>query len=262
MKASRGRLWARSPAMQALVSRDVWYRHLKARHANFVRLKCRTDVCTFCHKYDKVLLPSLKRDIEASRSSVQQIQEDYFARLDEHWDAMKAQGRTDPDDRCSLQYVKFCKLYMDRCASTRMRQPSAPGTIARRQDLKEAEAAASTTLQKYQDILECCAHHFASVRRQHEARESLETLLAEDAVLVQLDYMENMTWPLGPEEASDWFWATSRESMTTLGFFVSFWRNGVQLKEYHHYISQVLNHDSAYACQCLTPSCMFIKVLF
>ena len=251
LKSSRGRLWARSTAMQSLLSRAVWYRHLKLKHPNFVRLKCRTDVCTFCHKYDKVLLPALKRDLEASRGSVQSAQADYFEALDKHWEAMKADGRTDPDDRCSLQFVNFMKLFMDRRAAQRMREKTTPGTVARRQDLKEAEAAACNTMQKYKDILECCAHHFASVRRQHEHRESLEISLAKDACLIQLDFMENMTWPLGPEEASDWFWATSRESMTTLGFFVSYWRDGLLVKEYYHYISQVLNHDSAFACQCL-----------
>ena len=97
----------------------------------------------------------------------------------------------------------------------------------------------------------CGSHHFHTVRRQHSQREAHEEKLPKDALLVQLDFMENMSWPLGPEEAQDWFWATSREAMTTLGFYVCVWRGNVLCKENYHYISQILNHDSAYACQCL-----------
>ena len=67
LKTSRGRLWARSSEMQQLLSRATWYLHLKRYHPNFVRLKCRTDVCTFCHEYDKVLLPALRRDLDKGR---------------------------------------------------------------------------------------------------------------------------------------------------------------------------------------------------
>jgi hypothetical protein len=140
---------------------------------------------------------------------------------------------------------------MDKTSSVRYRTAAAPGTVRGRQDLKEAEASGATTLRKYIDILECCAHHFAGVRRHHERREQQENNLPPNLLVVQLDYMENMTWPLGPEEAQDWFWATSRESMTTLGFYVSFWRNGCRHREYWHYISQVMNHDSAFAVACL-----------
>ena len=251
LNMSKRKLWHRSVAMQSLLSRPAWYKHMAAHHKNFVRLKTRTDVCCFCHKYDKGLLPALRKDLDAVRGGVQSVQNDYFAAMDSHWEAMKAAGRTDPDDQLSLQYVKFMKLFMDKTSSVRYRTAAAPGTVRGRQDLKEAEASGATTLRKYIDILECCAHHFAGVRRQHERREQRENNLPPNLLVVQLDYMENMTWPLGPEEAQDWFWATSRESMTTLGFYVSFWRNGCRHREYWHYISQVMNHDSAFAVACL-----------
>ena len=60
-----------------------------------------------------------------------------------------------------------------------------------------------------------------------------------------------MTWPLGPEEAQDWFWATARESMTTLGFYVHYWSEESEIREYYHYISQILNHDASHAVTAL-----------
>eukprot|EP00435_Cladocopium_sp_Y103_P031476 s1340_g8.t1 len=217
LKTSRGRLWARSAEMQQLLSRSTWYLHLKTYHPNFVRLKCRTDVCTFCHKYDKVLLPALRRDLDKGRGQIIAVHTPYFNSMDEHWASMEAAQRTDPDGQLSLQYVKFMKLFIDKTAADRLRVPSQPGTVTWRQQLKEAEAAASDTLKKYVGILESCVHHFSTVRRQHQTREQQENHLPEKSLLIQLDFMENMTWPLGPEEAQDWFWATARESMTTLG---------------------------------------------
>ena len=170
LKGSRSRLWARSEAMQALMSRPVWYKHLKAHHGNFVRLKCRTDVCTFCHKYDKVLLPALRKDLTAAHEQVENASSNYFSDLDAHWQAMK-QHLSYPDDALSLQYVKFFKLFLDKNAEERMRQPTPVGTVASRQQLKEAEAAASSSLAKYVEILQSCSHHFHTVRRQHSQRE-------------------------------------------------------------------------------------------
>ena len=251
LKSSRGRLWARSPAMQSLLSRPVWYKHLRAHHANFVRLKCRTDVCTFCHKYDKVLLPALRKDLASARGEVESVDAKYFESFDKHWESMKAQNRTDPDDCLSLQHVKFFKLFLDKTSDERSQKATPLGTVAFRQRLKEAEAKASHMMANYLDVLESCSHHFQTVHRQHQRREFLEDQLSKDSILVQLDFMENMSWPLGPEEAQDWFWATSRETMTTLGFYVCRWKGRALCKENYHYVSQILNHDSAYACQCL-----------
>ena len=152
------------------------------------------------------------------------------------------------------------RLFVDRNAPAGMKRATPAGMFNFRQKLKEAEALASTTLRKYIDILECCVHHFGTARRQRQEREHQEHNLPRNALLIQLDFMENMTWPLGPEEAQGWFWATSRESMTTLGFYVVLWAKGKCLRQNWRYISQVLNHDSAYACQCSYLGATLVKL--
>ena len=117
LNASKHKLWLRSEAMQRLLPRTTWYQHLAKHHRQFVRLKCRTDVCVFCHKYDKVLLlPELRRELSTRRGGVEAVDAEYFRQVDEHWAKMKAAGRTDPDDTLSLQYIKFLKLFMDKTA--------------------------------------------------------------------------------------------------------------------------------------------------
>lgn len=211
-----------------------------------VSCKCLSDFAFGQH-----YIPTRKKDLLAARGAVEALQSDYFAPMDVHWEKMKKEGRTDVDDWLSLQYVRTLKIFMDKTSLASMKIPTAPGKVKFRQDLKEAEAASIHTLSKYCTTLEACAHHFGAVQRQHEAREKLETSLPPTSMVLQLDYMENQSWPLGPEESQDWYWATSRQSMTTVGFYATFWKGGVQRKQYHHYISCILNHDSAYANQCL-----------
>ena len=117
-----------------------------------------------------------------------------------------------------------------------MKTATRPGIVRRRQDLKEAEAKACAMLGKYVEIFQACTHHFGTVRRQHEQRELLERHVPKHAVLIQLDYKENDSFPLGPEEAGNWYWATAREAVTTLGFYAVFWKDGQLYRQYWHYI--------------------------
>ena len=164
---------------------------------------------------------------------------------------MRDAGKADPDDMLSLQFVSKLKTYIDTTSAKRARQRTRPGTVKFRQDLREAEGAAGQRLMEQESLFQSCANHFATVRRQNRQRESLEADLPQGVVDIQLDFMQNMTWPLGPEEAQDWFWATAREQMTTLGFYCHFFAEGAEQRQYHHYISQILNHDSAFAIVCL-----------
>lgn len=95
------------------------------------------------------------------------------------------------------------------------------------------QAFASTTLEKYIDKL-CPPFRNSAAATRKSANRS--TICPRNALLIQLDFMENMTWPLGVEEAQDWFWATSRESMTTLGLYVVLWAEGKCLRQNRHYI--------------------------
>ena len=74
---------------------------------------------------------------------------------------MRDPEQTDPDDILSLQ--KF------------------------RQDLKEAEAVASRTLKEVGSLLQTCANHFATVRRQNRQRESLDADLPHSVANIQLN---------------------------------------------------------------------------
>ncbi|CAK8988483.1 Uncharacterized protein SCF082_LOCUS1409 [Durusdinium trenchii] len=117
--------------------------------------------------------------------------------------------------------------------------------------LKEAEAKASNLFKGELQTLEACEHHFHSWRRQHRERERLETELPATAVLVQLDYAENLTIPVGPVEEQSWFWATARLSASVLCFCVRFWEDGKLRSLYLNYVSQILDHTALHAALAL-----------
>ena len=56
----------------------IWYLHLEKHHKQFQKLKCRSDVCTYCPKYDTTILPMLRRGLERCVGGVRSVQEDYF----------------------------------------------------------------------------------------------------------------------------------------------------------------------------------------
>ncbi|CAE8655101.1 unnamed protein product [Polarella glacialis] len=249
LKRSKRKLWTTSLAMQKLMKRSTWYVHLKKHHPEFVKMKCRTDVCAFCHKYDKVFLPSLRILVGQSESRVQALQPDYFDACQQQWDKMKLAGKTDPDDKLSLQYVRAAIKYMERMLAARAATilPDHAGALEHRGALHAEEASAIADLNKARSTLEVCEHHFSGVQRQSGFREGMIDKLDVSHVDIQLDFMENMSTPLGPEESQEWFWATARESITTLGFYAHYWKDGKEVHHYYHYISKIMNHDSAFS---------------
>lgn len=83
-----------------------------------------------------------------------------------------------------------------------------PGNLLRLHELREKELEALKILRGTLATLEACEHHFHSVRRQHYCREQLEVAMLPGTLLLQLDYAENVTIPVGPVEEQSWFWAT------------------------------------------------------
>ena len=122
---------------------------------------------------------------------VQSTEATYFAKLEEHWSSLVAAGKTDPDGKSSLQFVRGAVQYMNKTMEARSRMPDSAVPGARRHQLamREAEVEALNELKPVQCLLESCEHHFHSLRRQHHCREEMEDKLPNPTVLLQLDYL-------------------------------------------------------------------------
>ena len=60
LSANRKRLWRASPDMMKLMKYRSWLHHIRKHHAHFRRSKKRVYVCTYCHKYDKMVMPQAR----------------------------------------------------------------------------------------------------------------------------------------------------------------------------------------------------------
>ena len=84
------------------------------------------------------------------------------------------------DGKCSLQYVKGALQFIDKNMEQRLNTASSSrrGELARTHSLREKELQALKSLKQSKGLLEVCEHHFHSARRQHTAREELETRIS------------------------------------------------------------------------------------
>eukprot|EP00435_Cladocopium_sp_Y103_P075602 s140_g60.t1 len=221
LSRSKTKLWKLNPGMQKLMSLTIWLRHLRAQHPQFVKYKKKVDMCPICHKYDKLVIPRVRKAVESALQHVLSVEAGYFAKMDAHWSGLEAAGKIDPDGKSSLQFVRGAINFINQTMQARASVPLANVAGERKglMDLREGELAALGDLKSVLGLLEACEHHFHTVRRQHACREKMEEALPEDTVLLQLDYAENITLPLGPIEEQSWFWATARLSFSTLGFY-------------------------------------------
>ena len=118
--------------------------------------------------------------------------------------------------------------------------------------LNSSQADASHALGQQLSVLNAASHHFHSMKRQHDHREKMLANPAAGDLDIQLDFKENVTVPLGPEHAQDWFWATARRSITTLGFCVTHLSAERRVvTHYFHDLTYILDHSQLFAALAL-----------
>ena len=249
---SKRKLWQLSSEMQQLVSIALWHKHLRTHHRHFRKFKKKVDICPVCHKYDKLVLPKVRAGVKTARDKLLQQDASYFDILDKFWQDKVDQSRADPDGEASLQYIQGIVAHIDRTLS--QKQPKhtlKKGELAMKHKTREVQVECLNNLKTLRSTLEVCEHHFHGVRRQHQHREFQEDNLPKDQVLLQMDYAENLTLPVGPQEEQTWFWATSRLGISTLGIYALYWHEDRLHKAYFHYLSQILDHTALHASEAL-----------
>ena len=262
LSRSKSKLWKLNKNMQELMSLTTWWRHLKSEHRQFKKFKKAVDMCPVCHKYDKLVVPRVRKGVEKAFATMEAVDSSFFASLNEHWSSLLRAGKTDPDGRSSLQFVRGAIQYIDKNMQPRRGAPMVgqPGALRREHDLREAGLEALKELKSLLPVLEGCEHHFHSMRRQHRCREGMEEQLEEGVLLLQLDYAENITIPVGPVEEQSWFWATARLGVSTLGIY-ALWLSGTKKhRVYFHYVSQILDHTALHASVALKDCINSLKL--
>ena len=78
--------------------------------------------------------------VREAEGRLQQAAPMYFEQLRADWARLEAAGKTDPDGRCSRQYVAGLRAYIGKQARDRAETPAAPDEMKFRLDLHDAEA--------------------------------------------------------------------------------------------------------------------------
>ena len=218
---SKRQLHRRNPEMKGLMSYGTWARHVKKHHKDFKYKKRRVDLCSFCHKYDKIMVPKVQRIVENAEKRILEHDKHYLDPMRKNWEGRVQQGTADPDGKASLQYVNGLVHFLTRQIDHRavISDFYVPRQTAAKSKAHEAANISRAELKQAKTELESCSHHFHSVRRQHQFREGMLAMPRVHEVDVQLDFKENVTVPFGPEEEQEIHWGSARRPISTLGFF-------------------------------------------
>ena len=132
---SKSKLWKLNQGMQDLMSLTSWLRHLKVEHPQFTKFKKKVDMCPICHKYDKLVVPRVNQYVEGAFHQVRALDATYFENLDNHWNSLEAAGKTDPEGKTGLQFVRGAVNYIEKKMDAR-RLKTTPSGKGVRQHLK------------------------------------------------------------------------------------------------------------------------------
>ena len=89
-------LWMRSPELRKKLSMTTFFRHLRCHHRQYIKFKKAVDICPVCHKYDRLVLPKVRKALDEAQNGICCESPSYFAELDKFWEAKKQAGKTDP----------------------------------------------------------------------------------------------------------------------------------------------------------------------
>jgi hypothetical protein len=255
---SKSRLYNREPEIRRLLgSSATYFVHLKRHHREYAKARKRVDVCDYCLSYDRKYRFEVERAVHRHRVRLLELVPDYYESFDAWWQAASDNKTADVDGIASLSYVEELKQHINKqrrdfCKLSRAPKAHRPEWMLEQKGVAVVNKAQDEALREIDVILSRLRgyeHHWQSLRRQHRAAEDAFAEPGLGRLLVQLDFKENNSFPCGPEEGGDWFWATAREGVSTLGFFVTYVdAAGDLVEEYYLYVSQYLDHTSVYAC--------------
>lgn len=102
--------------------------------------------------------------VREAEGRLQQVAPKYFEQLHADWARLEAAHKTDPDGRCSRQYVAGLQAYIDKQARDRAETPAAPNEMKFRLDLHDAEACSFNDSMVF-PLVSCVVHASSKMSR-------------------------------------------------------------------------------------------------
>ena len=210
---SRYRLWCETRELNKTMSRNTFNHVLKLHFPHVRNPRRSTDICKHCKTFSKHILPAANRDSARIRNKICTIYPEYFQRLDSA-PAPHTSGKDDQDVETLRRLTSFVNHSADNPEQDQARMSL---SLADRLSLHAIEAKGAHLLKGHLDLVEAYIWHQISQRRQSVFVRSHRDAPRPNCALLQMDYKENVRYPLSPEETSEEWHAQNKLSLTVFG---------------------------------------------
>ena len=240
LEKSRHRLWREAPNLHQQMGYNTLKQILKLHFPHVRNARRSTDICKHCKNFEKYLVPAAKRQCVQSRKDLQTILPTYFHAFDA---APQVQALKQQNDDTAL--VDRMWRYIEQLSS----QPPAGDrlslSLTDRISLHSSEAQAAHSLKGHVELLDAYSWHQTSARRQSQFAHKLREELPKGFALLQMDFKENVKYPLSPSETSEEWHAQNKLSLTVFGANALVPKvGGGQLEFFVLLVSDILDHDA------------------
>ena len=204
----RYRLWSDDASLHKEMAFNTFHKILRIHFPHVRNPHRNTDVCYHCKSFEKVLLPDALKCASRAQVALQSVAPTYFANF-----------KTETGQQDHVAYLQAFQSYI-RAAERNAQKDPARASLSRasRLQLHTTEASALSSLKPHLEIVEAYAWHQISARRQATFVGNLrEGGLPRNMALIQVDFKENVKYPLSPHETSEEWHAQNKLSLTVFG---------------------------------------------
>ena len=240
-------------------STTSWYRRVKAEHAHFKEGTRLLDLCEKCLDWDRRLGNLVAGELMDWAKELQELRPKSCADYWGQWnDAVVKEMSDHHVKNVSVELVQKFLDYID-AHNTWDNRESDGTSVEAKHKLQRKEADIMNQIRTKWKTFDCDMSLIDVVRASSwhfTCRDVHKTLYQQDLhapppgyLLIEVDFAQCSTLPIGPKEGSRQYFAGGRLSVTILGFYV--WGTMVPEGRYITYLSEVMDHTTPFAIAAL-----------
>ena len=245
LTSSKHKLWSQHPVLHKNMAFPAFCKVMKIYLPHVRGAKRNTDVCKHCKHFTKYLVPCARKASLKARKALEAVVPTYFEAFDS-----TEMVRSLINSKDDVELLRRFHGFVRQRNSNAMEDPQRERlSLNDRWALHSSEARSLHILKPHLDLLEAYEWHRVSARRQADYLASLRSALPPKTAVLQMDFKENVKYPLSPNETSEEWHAQNKLSLTVLGANALVPKVGGGTLEYFLLLaSDVLDHDAQAAC--------------
>lgn len=203
---SKHRIWCQHESLHSALGWRTFCGLLRIHFPHVRNPRRDTDICYHCKVLDKELLPDALKCAQRLQDELVKLCPAYFTQFD-------------ADQSDGVKYLDKFARFVARKEANAGSDPLRAGLALRsRMALHTLEAEAIHRLKPHVEIVQAYAWHQVSARRQSQFVSAHRAGgLPRSTALVQVDFKENVKYPLSPKETSEEWHAQNKLSLTVFG---------------------------------------------